>query len=71
MRLKELLLVLSLPLFFDHVIQAPQVLLTTKAQGKLNTKMMRKTMPANTNYLQNNLKKDWKRIVKNIHNNLE
>ena len=34
MLLKELLLVLSLPLFFDHVIQVPQVSLTTKAQGE-------------------------------------
>ena len=34
MRLKELLLVLSLPLFVDHVIQDPQISLTSKAQGE-------------------------------------
>ena len=34
MRLNDLLLVLSLPLFFDHVIQDPQVSLITKAQGE-------------------------------------
>ena len=34
MRLKDLLLVLSLPLFFDHVIQAHKVSLTTEAQGE-------------------------------------
>ena len=32
MRLKEFLLVLSLPPIFDHVIQAPKVSLTTKVQ---------------------------------------
>ena len=43
MRLKKLLLVLCLPLFFgSRDPSSSEVLLTTKAQGKLNTKMVRK-----------------------------
>ena len=34
MRLKTLLLVLSFPLFFDYVMQAPEVSLTRYAQGE-------------------------------------
>ena len=50
MRLKKLLLVFSLPLFFDHVIQAPEVSLTQKRE--VNMKGTRKTKHKNDDKAQ-------------------